>query len=73
MGELLQDVNESELLKLSARNGSCLLCGAVAHLTISRLMDTRFGIPGSYNVTRCSRCGLEQIDTPPSHEELKHL
>ena len=73
MGELLQDVNESELLKLSARKGSCLLCGAVAHLTISRLMDTRFGIPGSYNVTRCSRCGLEQIDPPPSHEELKHL
>jgi len=73
MGELLQDVTERELLKLSAREGFCLLCGAVAHLTISRLMDTRFGIPGSYNVTRCSRCGLEQIHPPPTQKELKDL
>jgi SAM-dependent methyltransferase len=37
------------------------------------LIDTRFGISGSYDVLRCAACGLEQTYPIPSSAELKVL
>jgi SAM-dependent methyltransferase len=57
-----------------AREGNCCtLCGPPLEFTIGGLTDTRFGTPGSYEVYRCIRCGLEQTFPMPSLPELKRL
>jgi len=51
----------------------CILCESALEFTIGGLTDTRFGTPGSYEVHRCIRCGLEQTFPVPSLPELKKL
>jgi len=52
---------------------SCLLCGGALEVSEAGLSDTRFGTPGSYEIHRCVRCGLEQTFPTPSASELKEL
>jgi SAM-dependent methyltransferase len=52
---------------------NCILCGSQLERILSGLADTRFGTPGSYEVHRCSRCGLERTWPAPSLAELKTL
>jgi 2-polyprenyl-3-methyl-5-hydroxy-6-metoxy-1,4-benzoquinol methylase len=52
---------------------NCLACSGSLADSTEGLYDTRFGIPGTYSVLRCSRCGLEQISPMPTAEELKRL
>jgi SAM-dependent methyltransferase len=50
-----------------------LLCGGALEVSEAGLSDTRFGTPGSYEIHRCVRCGLEQTFPTPSASELKEL
>ena len=52
---------------------TCILCGSPLQPVLSGLTDTRFGIPGSYEIHRCSDCGLERTWPVPSLAELKKL
>jgi SAM-dependent methyltransferase len=49
----------------------CVLCGASLQLLIPSVFDTRFGIPGKYQVWRCQVCELEQLAPLPSALQLK--
>jgi SAM-dependent methyltransferase len=51
----------------------CVLCGAAIELSVAGLSDTRFGVPGSYDIYRCTQCALEQTFPRPSMSELKRL
>ncbi len=51
----------------------CIVCAGTLCVTAPGLVDTRFGIPGTYSVARCSSCGLEQIQPCPSQKELIQL
>jgi SAM-dependent methyltransferase len=52
---------------------TCILCGSGIERVLSGLIDTRFGTPGSYEIHRCSNCGLERTWPVPSLAELKSL
>jgi SAM-dependent methyltransferase len=51
----------------------CLLCESELVRIVSGLSDTRFGTPGSYEIRRCGRCGLEQTSPVPVLDDLKKL
>jgi SAM-dependent methyltransferase len=51
----------------------CILCGAALEMSVAGLSDTRFGVSGSYEIYRCTRCALEQTVPRPSTAELKTL
>ena len=51
----------------------CLQCGGSLSELVFTGFDTRFGIPGTYDVWRCSGCQLEQLFPVPSAQELKTL
>jgi SAM-dependent methyltransferase len=52
----------------------CILCGGSAlDQILSGLSDTRFGTPGSYEIRRCRRCGVEQTWPVPCLPDLKRL
>jgi SAM-dependent methyltransferase len=53
--------------------GVCLLCSGTLKLSEEGLFDTRFGIPGKYEVWRCLGCGLEQLYPIPEPSILKAL
>lgn len=55
------------------KKGRCLLCGGTPTVVLRGVTDTRFGIAGTYNVVRCSACGLEHTHPIPSSDELKAL
>jgi 2-polyprenyl-3-methyl-5-hydroxy-6-metoxy-1,4-benzoquinol methylase len=72
-GSEIADANGIELnTPLTARN-ICLFCGAGLELVVDDVTDTRFGLPSSYEIHRCVRCGLEQTVPLPSFAELKEL
>ena len=52
---------------------ACLLCGSAVEITVQDVRDTRFGLPGSYDIYQCVRCGFEQTAPLPSLLELKEL
>ena len=56
-----------------AANEICILCGSLLEMSIPGLSDTRFGVPGSYDIYRCARCSLEETLPRPSASELKRL
>ena len=56
-----------------AGRSSCALCSGPTETSASGLFDTRFGIPGSFEVGRCLHCGLEQMSPKPSAHKLKNL
>jgi SAM-dependent methyltransferase len=67
-------VSEPVLPSMAASPEShCVLCGAALELSVAGLSDTRFGVPGSYDVYRCTQCDLEQTFPRPSMSELKSL
>jgi 2-polyprenyl-3-methyl-5-hydroxy-6-metoxy-1,4-benzoquinol methylase len=51
----------------------CILCGAGLEPVLAGLTDDRFGAPGTYDVARCTACGVEQTVPRPSPEALKAL
>jgi len=51
----------------------CLLCGEPTSAVLSHVTDNRFGMPGEYEISRCSSCGLEQTLPRPLPSELKRL
>jgi SAM-dependent methyltransferase len=57
----------------AAPESRCILCAAALELSVEGLSDTRFGVPGSYDIYRCTQCDLEQIFPRPSMSELKRL
>ncbi len=54
-------------------SAACLLCNGALEKSVGELIDTRFGIEGTYEVWRCLDCGLEQISPVPSPAELGRL
>ena len=63
-----------ELAGSHLREGAaCLLCNGALEKSVDNLIDTRFGIEGTYQAWRCLDCGLEQISPVPTAEELGHL
>lgn len=51
----------------------CLCCKGSLKLVLPSVVDTRFGIGGSYDILRCEVCGLDQLHPIPSSAELKQL
>ena len=51
----------------------CLLCGSELVPVLADVFDTRFGLPGLYDVHRCRRCTLEHTLPRPSQGELNRL
>jgi SAM-dependent methyltransferase len=51
----------------------CLICGQATESMVTGLVDDRFGAPGSYDIVKCSHCGLEQTWPRPTEWELKDL
>jgi 2-polyprenyl-3-methyl-5-hydroxy-6-metoxy-1,4-benzoquinol methylase len=52
---------------------NCIVCQGSLTEKVIRTFDTRFGIPGNYEVLRCSVCQLEQIYPVPTPAELQNL
>ncbi len=66
--------SEAALPSVAAPTESrCILCGAALEMSVAELSDTRFGVPGSYEIHRCVRCALEQTVPRPSITDLKSL
>jgi len=55
------------------KSQGCLICGGKCEPVLAGLWDDRFGAPGTYDVVRCSSCGLEQTWPQPTERELKEL
>ena len=73
-GSMSSAVSEPVLSSVAASPEShCVLCGAALELSVAGLSDTRFGVPGSYDIYRCTHCDLEQTFPRPSISELKRL
>jgi len=51
----------------------CILCGSILEITLTRVVDNRFGAPGEYEIRRCVRCGFEQTFPTPCIQDLKLL
>jgi 2-polyprenyl-3-methyl-5-hydroxy-6-metoxy-1,4-benzoquinol methylase len=51
----------------------CLICNSKPETILQDIFDSRFGIQGSYSITLCPNCGLEQTSPLPSSLELKQL
>ena len=51
----------------------CRLCGGELLPVLEDVHDTRFGLPGSYGIYGCRRCGLEHTLPQPSQAELNRL
>jgi SAM-dependent methyltransferase len=52
---------------------TCLLCAGEMRAVLEGVRDTRFGVPGTWSIRECGRCGLEQTHPVPSASELKTL
>ena len=52
---------------------ACLVCGDETRAVLEGVRDTRFGVPGTWSIRECQRCGLEQTSPVPSAAELKTL
>ncbi|MBU6257348.1 MAG: class I SAM-dependent methyltransferase [Burkholderiales bacterium] len=48
----------------------CPVCGGVGRRTIYVTRDRHYRIAGTWNVARCTDCGLVQLDPMPSAEQL---
>ncbi len=57
----------------SRQEAACLLCNGALEKSVGELFDTRFGVEGTYEVWRCTDCGLEQIYPVPTPAELGRL
>ncbi|HYV88989.1 MAG TPA: hypothetical protein VFA91_10465, partial [Candidatus Polarisedimenticolia bacterium] len=51
----------------------CLLCGSELVPVLEQVFDTRFGLPGTYIIHGCRRCGLEHTLPRPEQDELNRL
>lgn len=52
---------------------ACLLCGGATAVVLDGVVDRRFGSPGTWRISRCGACGLEQTTPRPTGPELKTL
>jgi SAM-dependent methyltransferase len=57
----------------SATGNGCLLCGGSLNVVLTGVIDNRLGVPGSYEICQCVRCGFEQTSPLPSQAQLKDL
>jgi SAM-dependent methyltransferase len=57
----------------STAGDGCVLCGGSLDVVLTGVVDNRLGVPGSYEIRRCVRCGFEQTSPLPSQAELKDL
>lgn len=53
--------------------GDCLACGGATTNVLRAVVDTRFAVPGRWDIHRCGRCGLEQTLPRPTGAELGRL
>ncbi len=51
----------------------CLACGGKLSTILTQVTDTRFGVPGEWDIARCDACGLEQTLPRPEPAELGRL
>ncbi len=51
----------------------CLLCGSELVPVLEQVFDTRFGLPGTYSIHGCRRCGLEHTLPRPDQDQLNDL
>jgi len=64
-------VAETDLIRLRPWP-TCCVCGGVGVLLYSELSDNLFGVPGKWNLKKCSnvQCGLIWLDPMPMREDL---
>ncbi len=51
----------------------CFLCGEEGEKLYSHMRDRLFGSPGSWDIRRCSGCGVAWLDPRPLPEEIEKL
>jgi len=51
----------------------CMACGSDLAVELQGLFDTRFGIEKSWDIYRCTNCGIEHTIPTPLPDELKRL
>ncbi len=51
----------------------CLDCGGPVGLRLGGVTDTRFGVPGTFEIARCRDCALEQTQPRPAPDALQAL
>jgi 2-polyprenyl-3-methyl-5-hydroxy-6-metoxy-1,4-benzoquinol methylase len=73
LGQELNTIVSVQEFSDATANAVCILCGSPLEMTVPGLGDTRFGVPGSYDIYRCVHCGLEETLPRPSPAELKKL
>lgn len=49
---------------------ACIICHSLHSSLLFRTRDRHYGIPGEFNVVRCTTCGLVHLDPIPTAEEL---
>lgn len=54
----------------SCASTACLACGGQTATTLDGVFDVKFGVPGTFRISRCCRCGIEQTLPRLSPEEL---
>ncbi len=52
---------------------ACLACGGGLAVVLDKVGDTRFGVPATLDIARCTACGLEQTLPRPSPNALGQL
>jgi 2-polyprenyl-3-methyl-5-hydroxy-6-metoxy-1,4-benzoquinol methylase len=71
---LVSSISRSELEQAHAIDKTyCLLCGGELRTAMRGLFDTRFGIEDAHDLGVCVSCGLEQLQSRPTPNELKAL
>ena len=51
----------------------CIACSSKIVPELQNLFDTRFGIQKTWDICRCTNCGIEQTIPTPLPDELKRL
>jgi SAM-dependent methyltransferase len=60
MSEGIGEFRGTATVQQPHKEPGCLLCGSSLKVTLTGLIDNRLGTPGSCEIRRCVRCGLEQ-------------
>jgi SAM-dependent methyltransferase len=66
-------VSTSENLIAAAPNPSCFLCGHQSGKLYAGLVDWLFGVPGAWDIRKCSNCEVAWLDPQPLPTEIPKL
>jgi SAM-dependent methyltransferase len=69
----IQKAETAAIEPTTRTSAGCLLCGGALNVVLTGVEDNRLGVPGTYEIRKCSRCGFEQTYPVPGIRELTEL